>query len=127
MPTRVACGRSNVASAVSSSRASARCSARDDSTSVMARETSARRPARIPSASAGTSTCERGVRHQLRSRASRSSADSAITVPGRNTAAAPISFSVATSSGGITPPITIMMSGRPWSASACLSAGSRVR
>ena len=44
--------------------------------------------------------------------ASRSSAESAITVPGRNTAAAPISLSVGTSSGGMTPPMTIMMSGR---------------
>ena len=48
-----------------------------------------------------------------RALSSRSSADSAITVPGRNTAAAPISCSVGTSSGGITPPTTTMMSSRP--------------
>src|SRR3546814_6646017 len=58
---------------------------------------------------------------------SRSMADSAITVPGRNTAAAPICLRVSTSSGGMTPPITIMMSGRPRSARACFNAGSRVR
>ncbi len=50
-----------------------------------------------------------------------------MTVPGRKTAAAPISFSVGTSSGGITPPTTTMMSGRPCSASAALSAGTSVR
>ncbi len=60
-----------------------------------------------------------------RSFASRSRADSAMTVPGRNTAAAPISFSVGTSSGGITPPITVMMSGRPCSSSAFFSAGQQ--
>ena len=130
MPTRTAGeldpGAGSSASAVSSSRAASRCSRLDDSTSVIACETAARCCARMPSTRAATSgqspwsSCSR-------SRASRSSADSAITVPGRNTAAAPISLSVGTSSGGITPPITTMMSGRPCSSSAVLSAGSRVR
>src|SRR4029079_6342308 len=72
-----------------------------------------------------------GTRHRWpscsRSRARGSRAERAITVPGRKTAAAPISSRVVTSLGGMTPPITIMMSSRPWSARARLSAGSRVR
>src|SRR5690606_8487384 len=68
----------------------------------------------------GTDAVEEGVdvRHchggrvstqAVRSLASRSRAESAITVPGGKTAAAPICLSVSTSSGGMTPPITIMM------------------
>ena len=48
-----------------------------------------------------------------------------MTVPGRNTSAAPISLSVGTSSGGMTPPTTTMMSSRPSSASAVLSCGTQ--
>ena len=53
MPTRTAPPGS---SRPSSSRAATRWSARVDSTSVIARETAARRPSRTPSASWSTST-----------------------------------------------------------------------
>ena len=100
-----------------------------DSTSVMACDTAARRRVpdalderrdvdqRAPSGPVGSGSL-----------ASRSSADSAITVPGQeHRRRAHLRAASATSSGGITPPMTTMMSGRPWSASACFSAGSRVR
>ena len=100
MPTRTARPdrdrASRSPSSVSSSRAAARWAACDDSTSVIACETAARRPSRIPSTSAGTSTGRPwdliSGRSCAESLSSRSSADSAITVPGRNTAAAPISL-----------------------------------
>ncbi|SKU93529.1 Uncharacterised protein [Mycobacteroides abscessus subsp. abscessus] len=64
-------------------------------------------------------------RHQVRSYPSRSAslcnrpiAASEITVPGGKMAAAPAWYSSSKSPGGITPPTTIMMSGRPASASA---------
>jgi len=56
MPTRTTGGWSTVASSVSSSRLDVRCSGRDDSTRVIARDTAARRPERTPSTSAATST-----------------------------------------------------------------------
>ncbi len=46
-----------------------------------------------------------------------------MTVPGPNTAAAPASNSASRSSGGMTPPATIMMSSRPRSASSSRSWG----
>ena len=130
MPTRrapPACG----SSSTSSSCACSRWSARRDSTSVMARAITRRSPASTPSTSAGTSTLEPSARFSGRGArtacCSRSCAASAMTVPGGKTAAAPISFSVGTSSGGMTPPTTISTSSAPSSASASRSAGTSVR
>ena len=70
--------------------------ARVDSTSVIARASTARDPSSTPLASAGTSGVRRGISRRasaVASFSSRSTAASAITVPGPNTAAAPISCS----------------------------------
>ena len=131
IPTRCAppaCG----SSSSSSSCAAARWSARWDSTRVIARASVAREPSSTPLASAGTSGHDRRGPSALAdsdadSFASRSTAASAITVPGPNTAAAPASCSAGTSAGGITPPTTTMMSGRSRRASSARSSGTRVR
>ena len=124
MPTRTDAGRPPSVSSVSSSRAATRWSARCDSTSVIARETEARLPSRTPATRAATSISDPVAADSF---SSRSSAASAMTVPGGKTAAAPIFSSVGTSSGGITPPTTIITSSAPSSCSASFSSGTRVR
>ena len=125
------------------------CSGWVDSTSVIARPSAVRLPASTPSRrrrSAGSTVdgvaprrrpsrrgrqrAERdgatGRSSTLSGRASssrRSTAASAITVPGGKIAAAPAARSASKSCGGMTPPTTIRMSSRPSSASSALQLG----